>query len=121
MAGATAAVYVSELEGYGLPAVEALAAGCPLIAAANLPALADLGSNGQIRLPVVNVETVAAAVETAADRASRLRLSQEVRGLQLPTWERFARDLANWIGATLRAKDAPRRNSRTVGEQNHAN
>ncbi len=111
MRKAAAAIYVSELEGYGLPAVEALAAGCPLIAAATLPALAGLDSKGQIRLPKVDVDTVAAAVEDAADVASRVRLSREAGGLQLPTWGRFARELTDWIDATLRADHAPRQKS----------
>jgi glycosyltransferase involved in cell wall biosynthesis len=112
MRKASAAIYISELEGYGLPAVEALAAGCPLIAAANLPALAGLDPKGQIRLPVVNADTVAAAVEKVADGSTRRRLSIEASDLQLPTWERFARDLTDWIDATLRANGEPQQKIR---------
>lgn len=103
---ATAAIYISELEGYGLPAVEALAVGCPLIAAANLPALAGLSEEGQIRLPVVNVEAVTAAVCEAAEPAINARLSLEAMELKLPKWPQFAHSLAEWIRRTLDASPA---------------
>ena len=103
MGTATAAIYVSELEGYGLPAVEALASGCPLIAAENLPALAGLPSKGQIRLSSVTAETVAAAVQHAATPSRSEKLSLELAELELPKWPQFAHSLAEWIGGTLEA------------------
>ena len=59
---ATGAIYVSEEEGFGLPALEALASQCPLIASASLPALDGLPALGQVRLNEVSVKSVKAAV-----------------------------------------------------------
>lgn len=100
-ASATATIYMSELEGYGLPAVEALAAGCPLIASGALPALAELPASGQVRLQSVTVETIMVAVEDLAQPARNRQMSAAARELRLPTWRQFTRSLADWVDKTL--------------------
>ena len=90
-------VYASELEGYGLPPVESLHLGLPVICAASVPSVADLSPAGQIRLVQVTPEAIADAVLTLSDDATAARLSNEARRLTLVTWSTFARQAADWM------------------------
>jgi glycosyltransferase involved in cell wall biosynthesis len=97
-------VFVSDAEGCGLPPLEALFAGCPVIVSDNLPALEGLSESGQIRLAEVTVENVRVAVETLADPSHNARYRLAISALQLPTWKQFARTIEGWIanGQTYR-------------------
>lgn len=101
LAHASAMLFPSEGEGYGLPPLEALAVGCPVVVAENLPSLEALPSAGQIRLRAVTVDTLASAVETLANADSNSAYRQAVGELRLPTWKQFARDVGEWIGSTV--------------------
>lgn len=106
LARASAMLFLSEGEGYGLPPLEALSVGCPVVVAAGLPALEDLPSGGQIRLNTVTVETLAAAVETLANAESNSAYRQAIVGISLPTWRQFAYDVGHWISAAV-GNDGP--------------
>lgn len=94
---ARAMVFPSEGEGFGIPPMEALHAGIPVIVASNLPALAGRDSAGQIRLNVVNADTIATAVRTMLDDVQAARLWAAAAVLRLPGWAAFARDTASWV------------------------
>jgi glycosyltransferase involved in cell wall biosynthesis len=100
---ATGAIYVSEEEGFGLPALEALASQCPLIASATLPALDGLPALGQVRLNEVSVESVKAAVQRLSDPDTALQLREEIAQLRLPSWKDFGDKFIEWLVRTLRA------------------
>lgn len=101
LASATGAIYVSDLEGYGLPPLEALALGCPVIVSANLPALEGLPKEGQIRLEAVSESALATAIDQLAERSRNAALRQEIRHLALPSWRDVALDVAAWAHRTL--------------------
>ena len=101
VAGSSAVLYVPEDEGYGLPPVEALAAGCPVILPADLPSLEDLPDLGQIRLESVTAGTIATAVETLASPAANAQHRRAIESLELPTWAQFADRLERWITRSL--------------------
>jgi glycosyltransferase involved in cell wall biosynthesis len=96
-AGARLLAYVPLLEGFGLPPVEAMAAGTPVVASA-------LPSTGGAALEVDpnDAESIASGLERAAsDEAlrERLRAAGAARAAQL-TWERAARrHLSVWAEA----------------------
>lgn len=94
---ARAMVFPSEGEGFGIPPMEALHAGVPVIVASGLPALAGQPPAGQIRLDTVDPVTIAAAVRTMLDDKEAVRLWTEAAGLHVSGWADFARSTAHWV------------------------
>src|SRR5207248_794516 len=88
-------------EGYGLPPLEALAVGCPVLVSAGLPALEGLSDAGQLRLATVDAESVASAVQTLADRPSNAAYRKAIKDMGLPTWKEFGAALEQWIASVL--------------------
>jgi glycosyltransferase involved in cell wall biosynthesis len=97
----SALVFPSEAEGYGLPPLEAMALGCPVIVSADLPALDGLSTKGQIRLAEINATTVASAVEALADDETNAAHRSSLQQLSLPTWKQFAYAIEEWIGSIV--------------------
>jgi len=94
--GARALVFASRSEGFGLPPLEALHAGIPVIASANIPSIAMLPASGQIRLSDAGATAIAAAVRDLEDDRTAARLWQEAASLQIRTWRDAAREFADW-------------------------
>ncbi len=107
LARSSAMVFASDAEGYGLPPLEALAIGCPVIVSANLPALEGLEEAGQIRLPAVTTETLRSAVETLADPTRNAVYRQAIQSLDLPTWKEFARKIEDWVTSVSASNASP--------------
>jgi len=106
LSGSTALLYLSEAEGYGLPPMEALSVGCPVIVGEGLPALEGLAHDGQIRLQRVSEQPVLAAVEMLADTIVNAQFRTAIHQLALPTWERFAHDVERWVASRIGASGA---------------
>ena len=96
---ARAMVFPSQGEGYGIPPMEALHAGIPVIVAADLPALAGHSARGVLALDPVDPGTIAAAVRAMLDDATARRLWEEAAGLRIPGWAEFAQGVARWVQA----------------------
>jgi glycosyltransferase involved in cell wall biosynthesis len=101
LAHSSAMVFISDAEGYGLPPLEALAAGCPVIVSAGLPALEGLSSAGQLRLATVTAESIALAVRKLADPVSNAAFRAAITNLPLPSWEAFAATTEQWVTSVL--------------------
>jgi glycosyltransferase involved in cell wall biosynthesis len=92
VAGATASVFIANDEGFGLPALESLWCGVPVIADSSLPALAYVEDRGQIRVVDVTVPELSDAMRRVAGEEGQ-RLRQDTEGLALPTWSAFVNGL----------------------------
>lgn len=97
MRGARATIYMSNLEGYGLPPVESLHAGIPAIVAEGIPSIARMPSAGQIRLSEPTVEQIGAALRRISDDHEARVLWNEAASLNLPTWDQFADSVSKWL------------------------
>jgi len=97
---AQALVLPSLMEGYGLPAVEAAACGCPVIATSASPLPSLLGDGAMYFDPLNSDELRDALARTLTSES--LRRAMSLAGMKAAgklTWERAALDLKELIGA----------------------
>jgi alpha-1,3-rhamnosyl/mannosyltransferase len=91
--GALAFVFPSEIEGFGLPVLEAMASGAPTITS-NVSALPEVAGDAALLVPPHDVDAIAAALRRIvldADLRATLRARGFARAASF-TWERAARD-----------------------------
>jgi glycosyltransferase involved in cell wall biosynthesis len=99
MAGAVAVVVPSRAEGFGLPVVEAMAIGTPVLTSDD-PALVEVGGDATLATPVGDVPALASALTDLLDQPA-LRRGMAERGLTRAidfTWERTAATLWQLYG-----------------------
>ena len=96
---ARAMLFPSVGEGFGIPPMEALHAGIPVIISDTLPAIAAQPGHGQIRLPAVTAERIADAVRSIGSDDACARLWDDAAAMPVPGWADFARSVAAWVQA----------------------
>ncbi len=96
---ARAMLFPSIGEGYGIPPMEALHAGIPVVISDTLPAIEGQPALGQLRLSTVTPSTVAAAVQTLSDDDAAAALWHDAARMRVPTWADFAASMARWVQA----------------------
>jgi glycosyltransferase involved in cell wall biosynthesis len=105
---ARATIYVSETEGFGLPPIESLAVGVPVIAAASCPSVAMLHPPGVLVLSEVTVKQIGAAVLSLEEDQRLADLWGDAATAQLGTWRDFALATAEWLQNCDPAVSVPR-------------
>lgn len=91
-----ATIYPARCEGYGLPPVESLALGVPVIVGEHLPSIAMLTAEGQERLTTLDATSIAHAVQRMLDDRYAQERYYELRQLALPSWADFAKAFQEW-------------------------
>ena len=94
-----ATVYISAAEGYGLPPVESLWLGTPVIASTTIPSLKRLGPAGIHFVEPLDVVNLRRAVLTFVDNNYANQKTEETMRLNLPTWQSFTQEVLRWCGA----------------------
>jgi glycosyltransferase involved in cell wall biosynthesis len=97
MRSTRATIYLSENEGFGLPPVESVSCGVPVIVAASCPSVTDGHSAGMLRLQQVTPDRIAAAVLTLEDRDAAAGLWADAAAVRVGTWQDFAEATATWV------------------------
>jgi glycosyltransferase involved in cell wall biosynthesis len=93
LSGADAMIFPSLHEGFGLPIVEAMACGCPVITSNN-SAMPEVAGDAGILINPYNIEEIASAIEKVLTDFS-LRNKMRQKGLnraKMFSWERTARE-----------------------------
>ncbi len=108
MANARALLFPSFVEGYGLPLVEALAAGTPVIAS-NLSVFLELAGDIPDYISPIDGLGWSQAIEAYARDDSPARAAQVVRmtGWRPPLWEDHFAQVDRWLGQFSPALGAP--------------
>jgi glycosyltransferase involved in cell wall biosynthesis len=94
--GARATIYPSAAEGFGLPAVESLWLGTPVIASSVLPSLEAIVPQGVEVVDPLDVSHLEQALLRFLDESFADAKAREARELVLPTWSSFAWQVAEW-------------------------
>lgn len=103
--GALGLVYPSLYEGFGMPIIEAMAAGCPVITS-NISATAEAAEDAAVLVDPTDYEQIEAAMERLIDDAG-LRDTLRAKGLARSrdfTWEQTARKLTEAIELAVNIK-----------------
>jgi glycosyltransferase involved in cell wall biosynthesis len=91
-------LFPSRAEGYGLPLVESLAAGVPVIAS-DLPALREIGGDIPTYLNPIDQDAWEEAILDYAQIESRARSAQldRMKGFRAPDWNSHFERVKNWL------------------------
>jgi glycosyltransferase involved in cell wall biosynthesis len=92
-----ATIYISQAEGFGLPPLESLWLGTPVIASTSIPSLEGIGPAGVHLVESIDVLNLKAAVLAFLEDAYAERETKEALNLNLPTWRSFAREVEEWL------------------------
>lgn len=98
-----ATIYVSAAEGFGLPPVESLWLGTPVIASTEIPSLKAVGEAGVHYVDPLNAMNLRRAVLALLDDDYANRKTEETTGLVLPTWEAFGGAVLRWCVDEVRS------------------
>ena len=91
-----ATIYISAAEGFGLPPVESLWLGTPVIASAVVPSLESVGSAGVHIVEPLDALNLREAMLAFLDESYADRKREEAMRLNLPTWQGLAVEVAEW-------------------------
>lgn len=92
-----ATIFLSAGEGFGLPPVESLWLGTPVIAAPGIPSLEKIGNQGIELVDPPTASNLRSATVRMLDDFHWERKMQEISQLDLPTWRSFAQNVADWV------------------------
>lgn len=85
------------VEGYGIPVLEAIRMGTPVLFAGVQPAAEVMAGRGAIRLDDLDTQTLTAAFHDVGDPSALERLTGSIDAAGVPTWSDFARGVLEGV------------------------
>ena len=90
-------IYPSQNEGFGLPPIESLSLGTPVIVGAHIPSVENLSDKGIIKILGITSESLTTAVHKMLDKEFAETKCIEIKDLCLSKWKDFATSVYNWV------------------------
>jgi glycosyltransferase involved in cell wall biosynthesis len=101
-----ATIYPSWGEGFGLPPLESLALGVPVIVSADIPSTSMVEPLGQVRLARPDAASIEEAVRQMLRADFARARHEEIRGLRLPRWSDLGGVVSGWVRQAVQAAPA---------------
>jgi glycosyltransferase involved in cell wall biosynthesis len=95
--GSRATIFASLGEGFGIPPLESLALGVPVIVTSDIPSIQLIEPYGQVRIHKPDVESIKRAVLQFLDDGFARKKTEEIRLLQLPSWSQTGQSIVDWV------------------------
>ena len=85
------------VEGFGLPALESLRLGCPVVVSTDVPSVLGEAGAGVLSVEAMSETAVAGALVSLADPDWAVALRAQIRQDELPTWADFSLSVASHL------------------------
>ena len=90
-------IYPSQNEGFGLPPIESLSLGTPVIVGNHIPSVELLSDKGIIKIQGITPESLITAIYQMIDNEFAQKKCNEIKEFSLPKWKDFAATVYNWV------------------------
>lgn len=90
-------IYASENEGFGLPPLESLSLGTPVIVGNHIPSVENLPDQGLIKLKEISQETLLFAINQMTENSYADQKYNEIKTVNLPKWQEMGKQVLEWL------------------------
>ena len=90
-------IYASENEGFGLPPLESLSLGTPVIVGNHIPSIEYLPDDGMIKLREINHSTLEQAISQMTDNLFAKEKQIKTKNLNIPKWTDLGNKVEEWL------------------------
>ena len=90
-------IYASENEGFGLPPLESLSLGTPVIVGNHIPSIENLPDDGMIKLKEINHRTLEEAISQMTNDSFAIEKQTKTKDLNIPKWVDLGKKVEEWL------------------------
>jgi|688.fasta_scaffold22883_4 glycosyltransferase involved in cell wall biosynthesis len=90
-------IYASENEGFGLPPLESLSLGTPVIVGNHIPSIENLTDDGMIKLRDINHNNLEQAISQMTNNSFANEKQIKIKDLNIPKWSDLGKKINEWL------------------------